>query len=182
MQNTFSQSGNDSKWFLTKIIFQNRYVALETPWRTPPLHGKCHLKFPFWFSAHLPYESTQALGIPYVTFQRVIHQILCDIVGVFYIVGFRYFAIQILWDSDIVGDLTCGFPLMLSPANAMKASSWLPLPTYLYNCAIGPDFSQILSVITQNWQTTSLLSVYVQRWRLANLDLAAILTKKIVTI
>ena len=20
----------------------------------PPLHGKCHLKFPFWFSAHLP--------------------------------------------------------------------------------------------------------------------------------
>ena len=49
MQNTFSQSGNDSKWFLTKIIFQNRYVALETP----PLHGKCHLKFPFLFSAHL---------------------------------------------------------------------------------------------------------------------------------
>ena len=21
----------------------------------PPLHGKCHLKFPFWFFAHLPY-------------------------------------------------------------------------------------------------------------------------------
>ena len=36
MQNTFSQSGNDSKWFLTKIIFQNRYVALETPSRPPP--------------------------------------------------------------------------------------------------------------------------------------------------
>ena len=50
MQNTFSQSGNDSKWFLIKIIFQNRYMALETP----PLHGKCHLKFPFWFSAPLP--------------------------------------------------------------------------------------------------------------------------------
>ena len=31
MQNTFSQSRNDSKWFLKKIIFQNRYVALETP-------------------------------------------------------------------------------------------------------------------------------------------------------
>ena len=26
----FSQSGNDSKWFLKQIIFQNRYVALET--------------------------------------------------------------------------------------------------------------------------------------------------------
>ena len=26
-----------------KIIFQNRYVEL------PPLHGKSHLKFPFWF-------------------------------------------------------------------------------------------------------------------------------------
>ena len=36
MQNTFSQSGNDSKWFLKKIIFQNRYVALETPSRPPP--------------------------------------------------------------------------------------------------------------------------------------------------
>ena len=55
MQNTFSQSGNDSKWFLPKIIFQNRYVALETPSRPPPLHGKCHLKFPFWFSAPFPY-------------------------------------------------------------------------------------------------------------------------------
>ena len=36
-----------------KIIFQNRYVALETP----PLHGKCHLKFPFWLSAHFPYAN-----------------------------------------------------------------------------------------------------------------------------
>ena len=50
MQNTFSQSGNDSKWFLRKIIFQNRYVALETP----PLHGKYHLKFPFWLLAPFP--------------------------------------------------------------------------------------------------------------------------------
>ena len=38
-----------------KIIFQNRYVALETPSRPPPLHGKYHLKFPFWLSTHLPY-------------------------------------------------------------------------------------------------------------------------------
>ena len=55
MQNTFSQSGNDSKWFLTKIIFQNRYVAIETPSRPPPLHGKSHLKFPFWLFEPLPY-------------------------------------------------------------------------------------------------------------------------------
>ena len=31
-------------------------MANETPSRPPPLHGKCHLKFPFWFSAHLPYR------------------------------------------------------------------------------------------------------------------------------
>ena len=40
-----------------KIIFQNRYVALETPSTPPPpppRHGKYHLKFPFWLSAHLP--------------------------------------------------------------------------------------------------------------------------------
>ena len=36
MQNTFTQSGNDSKWFLKKIIVQNRYVALKTPSRPPP--------------------------------------------------------------------------------------------------------------------------------------------------
>ena len=76
MQNTFSQSGNDSKWFLTKIIFQNRYVALETPsrprqvlrltWKVrrenePPesaqlnfgaiFHGKFSLWLPCW--AHI---------------------------------------------------------------------------------------------------------------------------------
>ena len=73
----------------------------------------------------IDYESTQALGIQYVTVQRVIHQILWDIVGVF-----RYCGIQVLWDSDIVGDLTCGFPRMLSPANAMKA----PTPPPDFHC------------------------------------------------
>ena len=37
-----------------KIIFQNSLMANETPSRPPPLHGKCHLKFPFWFSGYLP--------------------------------------------------------------------------------------------------------------------------------
>ena len=38
-----------------KIIFQNSLMANETPSRPPPpLHGKCHLKFPFWLLAHLP--------------------------------------------------------------------------------------------------------------------------------
>ena len=37
-----------------KIIFQNRYVALKTPSRPPALHGKYHLKFPFWLFEHLP--------------------------------------------------------------------------------------------------------------------------------
>ena len=27
------------------------------PPRDPPLHGKCHLKFPFWFLAPFPYQS-----------------------------------------------------------------------------------------------------------------------------
>ena len=46
MQNTFSQSGNDSKWFL-KIIFQNRYVELKTP---PPPWKKntLNLHFDYW--------------------------------------------------------------------------------------------------------------------------------------
>ena len=37
-----------------KIIFQNSLMANETPSRPPPLHGKCHLKFPFWFFAPFP--------------------------------------------------------------------------------------------------------------------------------
>ena len=41
-----------------KIIFQNRYVALETPSRSPPLHGKNHLKFPFWLLEPFPYLFT----------------------------------------------------------------------------------------------------------------------------
>ena len=46
-----------------KNHFQNRYVALETPSRPPPpLHGKCHLKFPFWFSAHLPNKRCRSWG------------------------------------------------------------------------------------------------------------------------
>ena len=49
MQNTFSQSGNDSKWFLTKIIFQNRYVALKTPSRPPPFMANAILNFHFDF-------------------------------------------------------------------------------------------------------------------------------------
>ena len=39
MQNTFSQSGNDSKWFLKKSFFR---ISMCNP-----LHGKIHLKFPF---------------------------------------------------------------------------------------------------------------------------------------
>ena len=37
MQNTFLQSGNDSKWFSKKSFFKNRYVELETP---PPFMAK----------------------------------------------------------------------------------------------------------------------------------------------
>ena len=47
MQNTFSQSGNDSKWFLTKIIFQNRYVALVCGLDPPPFMANAILNFHF---------------------------------------------------------------------------------------------------------------------------------------
>ena len=30
-------------------------MALETPSRPPPLHGKCHLKFPFWLFDYFPF-------------------------------------------------------------------------------------------------------------------------------
>ena len=49
MQNTFSQSGNDSKWFSKKSFFR---IGMWNP-RPPPLHGKIHLKFPFWLFAPL---------------------------------------------------------------------------------------------------------------------------------
>ena len=46
-QNTFSQSGNDSKWFLTKIIFQNRYMALNPGLDPPPFMANAILNFHF---------------------------------------------------------------------------------------------------------------------------------------
>ena len=54
MQNTFSQSGNDSKWFLKKSFFKIGKWHSRPPRDPPPLHGKCHLKFPFWFFEPFP--------------------------------------------------------------------------------------------------------------------------------
>ena len=54
MQNTFSQSGNDSKWFLKKSFFKIGKWHSRPPRDPPPLHGKCHLKFPFWFFETFP--------------------------------------------------------------------------------------------------------------------------------
>ena len=51
-----------------QIIFQNRYVELETP---PPLHGKIHLKFPFWLFAPLP-NPHQRKGIQVRPLQKFI--------------------------------------------------------------------------------------------------------------
>ena len=33
-------------------------MANETPSRPPPLHGKCHLKFPFWLFDYFPYPAS----------------------------------------------------------------------------------------------------------------------------
>ena len=76
MQNTFSQSGNDSKWFLIKIIFQNRYMALETPSRPPlPFMANAILNFHFDFlhpslTGNLLCMSTQFhyFSFPYLSF------------------------------------------------------------------------------------------------------------------
>ena len=63
MQNTFSQSGNDSKWFLIKIIFQNRYVALETPSEThPPFMANAILNFHFDYP-HLSLIETTSIMV-----------------------------------------------------------------------------------------------------------------------
>ena len=45
MQNTFSQSGNNSKWFFKKIIFQNTYVEIVT--HPPSIMEKSILNFHF---------------------------------------------------------------------------------------------------------------------------------------
>ena len=55
MQNTFSQSGNDSKWFSNKSFFRICMWHSRPPRDPPPLHGKYHLKFPFWLFDNLPY-------------------------------------------------------------------------------------------------------------------------------
>ena len=68
MQNTFSQSGNDSKWFLTKIIFQNSLMANETPSRPPPsFMANAILNFHFDFlnpSLTIIYSWTSDLSFP----------------------------------------------------------------------------------------------------------------------
>ena len=58
MQNTFSQSGNDSKWFSKKSFFR---IGMWKS-RPPPLHGKKHLKFPFWLFDYPPYSASTRLG------------------------------------------------------------------------------------------------------------------------
>ena len=57
MQNTFSQSGNDSKWFLKKSFFKIGMWHSRPPRDPPPLHGKNHLKFPFWFFEPFPKQA-----------------------------------------------------------------------------------------------------------------------------
>ena len=46
----FDSQGMILNRFIIKIIFQNTFMARETP----PLHGKCHLKFPFCFFEPFP--------------------------------------------------------------------------------------------------------------------------------
>ena len=66
-----------------KIIFQNRYVALETPSRPPPpLHGKCHLKFPFWFFDSVPKKINMiSKTAKNVTYFRFVHFVTWTFIG-----------------------------------------------------------------------------------------------------
>ena len=52
MQNTFSQSGNDSKWFSEKSFFR---IGMWNSRPPPPFMEKNHLKFPFWLIEYSPY-------------------------------------------------------------------------------------------------------------------------------
>ena len=47
MQNTFSQSGNDSKWFSKKSFFRIGMWHSRLPRDPPTLHGKTILNFHF---------------------------------------------------------------------------------------------------------------------------------------
>ena len=51
MQNKFSQPGNDSTCILEKSFFR---IGMWNSGPPPPLHGKKHLKFPFWSLEHFP--------------------------------------------------------------------------------------------------------------------------------
>ena len=45
------------------MVFQNRYMGIETP--PHPLHGKNHLKFPFWLFEPLPKSNSS----PFIVFR-----------------------------------------------------------------------------------------------------------------
>ena len=78
MQYTFLQSGNDSKRFSKRSFFR---IGM---WNSspPPLHGKNHLKFPFWLFEYLPYslllsiwsKKMQPTTLTYAFKQKLIHR------------------------------------------------------------------------------------------------------------
>ena len=81
MQNTCSQSGNDSTWFLKKkIIFQNWYVALETPSRPPPFMPNTILNF------HFDYWHPSLTVTPCL--KLVLPQVICFLWGLWFFLGF----------------------------------------------------------------------------------------------
>ena len=49
--------------FLKKSFFKIGMWHSRPPRDPPPLHGKCHLKFPFWLLAHLPNRKHSALTL-----------------------------------------------------------------------------------------------------------------------
>ena len=73
MQNTFSQSGNDSKWFLTKIIFKIGMWHSRPPRDPSPFMANAILNFHFDF----PHTSLSRTSAEVKSFHKKVKEKSC---------------------------------------------------------------------------------------------------------
>ena len=129
-----------------KIIFQNRYVELETP----PLHGKIHLKFPFWLLEHLPNTKCSFFSF-WISF------------GFYMIVTLRF------WNNFVLaGFLICThrWATLFYPTKFIEKELWLHnLSIFILARIVGkiiPPFSGHQHLLDPNQRTTLLCSTDVK--------------------